>query len=89
MINQHNKRYLCGEESYYMKVNQFADLLTHEFNEAMNGYRAPNDRLVSLIVRKTSNLNWYLRQLLWSAVKIRLCIECEYSGECRLAQICN
>ncbi|KAJ1523290.1 hypothetical protein ONE63_001169 [Megalurothrips usitatus] len=43
-IAQHNERYHRGEESFTLAVNQFADLLTHELVEAMNGFRANSSR---------------------------------------------
>jgi len=39
MIEEHNERYRRGDHSFSMKLNQFADLMSHEFADLMNGYR--------------------------------------------------
>ena len=40
LISKHNKLYDQGKESFYMSVNQFADLTSTEFAQKMNGYRS-------------------------------------------------
>lgn len=40
-IEQHNVRYENGEESYFMGVNQYADLTSEEFRKLLN-FRAHN-----------------------------------------------
>merc|ERR1712110_680360 len=49
-IEKHNRHFLKGVHSYSQKMNQFGDLLSHEFVATMNGYRGKNssstDRLV-------------------------------------------
>lgn len=41
MINEHNERFQKGQESYTMKVNQFADLTDEEFSVMYLGYQRP------------------------------------------------
>jgi len=38
-VQQHNAKYLAGEVSFSLGLNQFADMLTSEVTAQMNGYR--------------------------------------------------
>ena len=38
-IQKHNRRALKGQKSYHLAMNQFGDLLQHEFTSIVNGYR--------------------------------------------------
>jgi len=38
-IQKHNRRALKGQKSYHLAMNQFGDLLHHEFTSIVNGYR--------------------------------------------------
>ena len=49
-IERHNRRALQGKASYTMAMNQFGDLLHHEFTAAVNGY-IPRADLNSSVVR--------------------------------------
>jgi len=42
-IEQHNKRYEAGEESFSMAINRFSDMLTSEVKSMMNGLK-PSDK---------------------------------------------
>merc|ERR1712110_1226967 len=41
-IEKHNRHFFKGVHSYSQKMNQFGDLLSHEFVATMNGYRGKN-----------------------------------------------
>ncbi|KAK3578865.1 hypothetical protein CHS0354_010225 [Potamilus streckersoni] len=46
LIEEHNARYVMGEESYYVGINQFADMTEKEFSE-MLGLAVQNDTEVN------------------------------------------
>lgn len=39
-IAKHNNRAMQGQHSYFLKMNHFGDLLSHEYAARMNGYRS-------------------------------------------------
>lgn len=41
-IKEHNVRYVNGEETYYLKVTQFADLTDEEFQAIYLNYQKPD-----------------------------------------------
>jgi len=41
-IEKHNRHFFKGVKSYSQQMNQFGDLLSHEFVATMNGYRGKN-----------------------------------------------
>ena len=41
-IEKHNRHFFKGLHSYSQKMNQFGDLLSHEFVSIMNGYKSKN-----------------------------------------------
>lgn len=40
-IENHNAKYESGEETYFLKVNQFADLTDEEFESTYLNYKKP------------------------------------------------
>ena len=38
-IAKHNTRFHKGHHNYQLEMNHYGDLLTHEFQGMMNGYR--------------------------------------------------
>lgn len=43
-IKQHNEKYQNGEESYFLRTNQFADLTDEEFSDKFLGYSTAETR---------------------------------------------
>lgn len=39
VIMKHNQQYHIGESSFSLGINEFSDMLSHEFNEERNGAR--------------------------------------------------
>ncbi|XP_064545962.1 cathepsin L-like [Drosophila montana] len=58
IIDRHNKRYAAGEETFEMGINQFTDLLSHEFEAfILGGLNATVDETeIDLIYSPTGNI---------------------------------
>lgn len=46
-IERHNQRAHSGQHRYFLKMNQYGDMLHHEFRRTMNGYRGYENRTIS------------------------------------------
>ncbi|XP_059159061.1 procathepsin L-like [Physella acuta] len=55
-IQQHNDAYEKGEYSYYIGVNEYADMSDEEFSKTMNGYRHSDSNTHSSLVHVAGNL---------------------------------
>lgn len=57
-VAKHNARYEAGEVSFFVAINKFADMHTHEVAEKLNGYRSPVNKPVREIHNPSETVGW-------------------------------
>jgi len=56
VVDDHNKEYQAGRETFELGMNQFGDMTNQEFRAYMNGYKRPTAKSSSPVFEKPANV---------------------------------